>query len=91
MQTVLSRSVMRLTKTSGIILVGLLSGCSLPPSIPVISTYYPDWFFCIIASLIVTLITRQIIQHIYKNLSYVGVVYTALFALYAMLFWLVCF
>ncbi|XPE24756.1 YtcA family lipoprotein [Shigella sonnei] len=40
----------------------MVSGCSLSPAIPVIGAYYPGWFFCAIASLILTLITRRIIQ-----------------------------
>ncbi|ASG18469.1 hypothetical protein DU258_19850 [Salmonella enterica subsp. enterica] len=91
MQTALSLIVTRIKKAGWIIPAGLLSGCSLSPAIPVIGAYYPGWLFCIIASLIVTLITRRIIQRIAKNLSYAGIVYTAIFALYAMLFWLVFF
>ncbi|HDS6733468.1 TPA: hypothetical protein QHW55_004562, partial [Escherichia coli] len=53
--------------------------------------YYPGWFFCAIASLILTLITRRIIQRANINLAFVGIIYTALFALYAMLFWLAFF
>lgn len=47
--------------------------------------------FCAIASLILTLITRRIIQRTNINLAFVGIIYTALFALYAMLFWLAFF
>ncbi|HGV2870647.1 TPA: YtcA family lipoprotein, partial [Escherichia coli] len=46
---------------------------------------------CAIASLILTLITRRIIQRTNINLAFVGIIYTALFALYAMLFWLAFF
>ncbi|MCF1404360.1 YtcA family lipoprotein [Escherichia coli] len=56
-----------------------------------ISAYYPSWFFCAIASLILTLITRRVIQRANINLAFVGIIYTALFALYAMLFWLAFF
>jgi len=47
--------------------------------------------FLAIASLILTLITRRIIQRTNINLAFVGIIYTALFALYAMLFWLAFF
>ncbi|NYY80982.1 hypothetical protein DMI65_03545 [Escherichia coli] len=70
----------------------MVSGCSLSPAIPVIGAYYPGWFFfCAIASLILTLITRRIIQRTNINLAFVGIIYTAFFALYAMLFWLAFF
>lgn len=58
---------------------------------PVIGAYYPSWFFCAIASLILMLITRRVIQRANINLAFVGIIYTALFALYAMLFWLAFF
>ncbi|WP_244586833.1 YtcA family lipoprotein, partial [Escherichia coli] len=48
-------------------------------------------FFCAIASLILTLITRRVIRRANINLAFVGIIYTALFALYAMLFWLAFF
>ena len=86
MPTVLSRMAMQLKKTAWIIPVFMVSGCSLSPAIPVIGAYYPSWFFCAIASLILTLIQRANI-----NLAFVGIIYTALFALYAMLFWLAFF
>ena len=85
MPTVLSRMAMQLKKTAWIIPVFMVSGCSLSPAIPVIGAYYP------IASLILTLITRRVIQRANINLAFVGIIYTALFALYAMLFWLAFF
>lgn len=49
------------------------------------------WLFCIIAGVILTLITRRVILLKYKMPALAGVIYTALFALYSMLFWLVFF
>lgn len=91
MQIVKSRIVMQLKKSGWLSLAALLTGCSLPPAIPVIGAYYPDWFFCMIAGVILTLITRRVMLHKYNVLSFAGVIYTALFALYSMLFWLVFF
>lgn len=73
MPTVLSRMAMQLKKTAWIIPVFMVSGCSLSPAIPVIGAYYPGWFFCAIASLILTLITRRIIQRTNINLAFVGI------------------
>ena len=61
------------------------------PALPVIGAYYPDWFFCMIAGVILTLITRRVMLHKYNVLSFAGIIYTTLFALYSMLFWLVFF
>lgn len=79
MPTVLSRMAMQLKKTAWIIPVFMVSGCSLSPAIPVIGAYYPSWFFCAIASLILMLITRRVIQRANINLAFVGIIYTALF------------
>ncbi|MGE6980999.1 YtcA family lipoprotein [Kluyvera intermedia] len=91
MQIVKSRFVMQLKKISGLLLAVSLTGCSLPPAIPVIGAYYPSWLFCMIAGVILTLITRRVILRKYTSPSFAGVIYTALFALYSMLFWLVFF
>lgn len=91
MQIVKSRLVIPLRKTSSLALAALLSGCSLSPSIPVIGAYYPSWLFCVIVGVILTLITRQIILRKHNNPPLAGVIYTALFVLYSMLFWLVFF
>ncbi|EBF0274322.1 hypothetical protein DB992_08635 [Salmonella enterica] len=91
MQIDKSRIVMQLKKRSLLVSAILLTGCSLPPAIPVIGAYYPDWLFCIIASVILTLITRRVMLRKYQTPSLAGVIYTALFALYSMLFWLVFF
>jgi len=91
MQIVKSRIVRRLKKCGWLTLAMLLSGCSLSPAIPVIGAYYPGWLFCMIAGVILVLITRRFMLHKYKVISFAGVIYTALFALYSMLFWLVFF
>ena len=86
-----SRPVIQLIKNGWLAPTILLTGCSLPPSIPVLGAYYPGWLFCIIAGVILTLVTRRVIRHKCKTLPFAGVMYTALFALYAMLFWLIFF
>ena len=91
MQIVKSRIVTQLKKISWLAPAAFLTGCSLSPAIPVIGAYYPSWLFCIIAGVILTLITRRAILRHYPALAYPGIVYTALFALYAMLFWLIFF
>ena len=91
MQITQSRMVIPLKKIGCFTLVTLLSGCSLSPSIPVIGAYYPSWFFCVIVGVILTLITRRIIMRRYHTPPLAGIIYTALFALYTMLFCLVFF
>ncbi len=91
MPIVKSRIVRRLKECGRLTLATLLSGCSFPPAIPVIGAYYPGWLFCMIAGVILVLITRRLMLQKYKVISFAGVIYTALFALYSMLFWLVFF
>ena len=68
-----------------------LTGCSLSPAIPVIGAYYPSWLLCLILGVILTLISRRIILYRYPLMTLASVIYTALFALYSMLVWLVFF
>lgn len=91
MHTVKSSIVQGLKQISWLAPCFLLAGCSLSPSISVIGAFYPAWLFCIIAGVICTLITRRGILKKYHTPAFAGVIYTALFALYSMLFWLVFF
>ena len=91
MQTVNSIIVIPLRIIGWFLSLPLLTGCNFSPAIPVIGAYYPDWLFCLIGGVILTLITRKFILHKYSGLAFIGIIYTALFALYSMLFWLVFF
>jgi hypothetical protein len=91
MQQIKPRIVMRLRKAGWFATSFLLAGCSFSPTIPVIGAYYPGWLFCLIAGVIFTLITMRGLLRKYNAPAFSGVIYTALFALYSMLFWLVFF
>lgn len=91
MQIVKSRIVIPIKRLFFLAPAALFTGCSFSPAIPVIGAYYPGWLFCMIASVILTLITRRIVLRKYTMPAFSGVIYTALFALYAMLIWLVLF
>lgn len=71
----------------------LLSGCTFSPAIPVIGAYYPDWLFCIIGGVLLTLIIRRVLirKNSLAHLGFPGLIYTALFALFSMLLWLAFF
>jgi len=91
MQIAKFRIVRQLKTFSPFMFATLLTGCSLPPALPVIGAYYPSWLFCMIAGVIFTLISRKFMLRKYQSPPFAGVIYTALFALYSMLFWLVFF
>lgn len=91
MQIIKSRIRIALEKMAWLMPALGLTGCSLSPAIPVIGAYYPGWQFCLIIGVILTLISRRIILNRYPSLALASVIYTALFALYSMLVWLVFF
>ncbi|HCB1498072.1 YtcA family lipoprotein [Klebsiella oxytoca] len=91
MQTFKSRIVTQIVKFFCLTSAILLTGCTLSPAIPVIGAYYPGWLFCIIMGVLLTLLTRRLTT--YRNIrpGFPAIVYTCLFVLYSMLFWLVFF
>ncbi|BBT72982.1 MULTISPECIES: YtcA family lipoprotein [Enterobacteriaceae] len=91
MQIVKSRAIRSLIKGACFTPLVMLAGCSLPPAIPFIGAYYPGWLLCMIVGVILTLLSRRILLRKRHAMPLAGVVYTALFALYSMLFWLVFF
>lgn len=78
MQTVNSSIVIPLRIIGWFLSLPLLTGCNFSPAIPVIGAYYPDWLFCLIGGVILTLITRKFILHKYSGLAFIGIIYTAL-------------
>ncbi|WP_084687977.1 YtcA family lipoprotein [Paraburkholderia oxyphila] len=82
---------------AGRILCGLalpwLAGCSVSPSISVLGAYFPDWMFCFLGSLAVTLIVRAVLVRLQRE-SLLGppfVAYSSLLLLFSLLFWLLFF
>ena len=71
----------------------LLAGCTLAPSISVLGAYFPDWLFCIIAGVGLTVIIHAIES---KNnlgawLAPVALTYPMLTALFSLTVWLIFF
>ena len=71
----------------------LLTGCALAPSISVLGAYFPDWLFCIVAGVSLT-----VIVHVVQNktnlgswLTPVALTYPALTALFSLAVWLIFF
>lgn len=91
MQKSKSRIVTQVEKIFWLTPAMLLTGCTLSPAIPVIGAYYPGWLFCIIMGVLLTLLTRRFITYRNIRLGFPTIVYTSLFILYSMLFWLVFF
>ena len=81
----------KLAALAGLALI--LSGCALSPSIAVGGAYFPDWLFCLIAGLILTVVVRIVLIRSGREraLGPRSIIYSAMFALFSMLVWLIFF
>jgi hypothetical protein len=70
-----------------------MTGCSRSPSINVLGAYFPDWLFCIVAGVVVTIVLHAVAQRTHHSpwLEPQALVYPALVALIALLVWLIFF
>ena len=71
----------------------LLTGCSLPPSISVLGAYFPDWLFCVVAGVSLT-----VMVHVFSSekslgrwLTPLALTYPVLTTLFSLVVWLVFF
>jgi len=82
-------------KKRGLATVGssLLAGCTLAPSINVLGAYFPDWLFCIIAGVSLTVIVHviQSKRNLGSWLGPIALTYPALTAVFSLTVWLVLF
>ena len=71
----------------------LLSGCTLAPSINVLGAYFPDWLFCIVAGVSLTVIVNVIQSklNLERWLKPMALTYTALTTIFSLAVWLVFF
>lgn len=82
-----------LLRGAALLLCCLLSGCGLPPAIPVLGASFPAWFFCFLAAALLLipchlLIVRKGWQ---ARFSPLVISYLALLFLFAALFWFLLF
>lgn len=71
----------------------LLAGCTLAPSINVLGAYFPDWLFCIVAGVSLTVIihVNQSKKNLGSWLAPVALTYPVLTALFSLAVWLIFF
>ncbi|MFP3564148.1 YtcA family lipoprotein [Paraburkholderia sp. SIMBA_030] len=71
----------------------LLSGCVNAPSISVLGAYFPDWLFCIVAGVVLTVVIYLILKRLQADhlMWPSAVVYPTLVAFLAFAIWLVAF
>ncbi|MGF6776890.1 YtcA family lipoprotein [Paraburkholderia sp. GAS334] len=71
----------------------LVSGCAGSPSIGVLGAYFPDWLFCIVAGVVLTVVIYLIVKRFQADhlLGPSAVVYPTLVAFLALAVWLMLF
>jgi hypothetical protein len=87
---------MALTVTRPILLIMpclAVSGCTLPQSISVLGSFFPDWLFCAITGLVLALIVRSVLDRFGQSraLGPPVMVQPTLMLLFSLLVWLVFF
>lgn len=71
----------------------LMSGCAYAPSASVLGAYFPDWLFCIVAGVLLTVVIYLIVKRLQADhlIGPSAVVYPTLVAFLALAVWLVLF
>ena len=71
----------------------LMSGCANSPSISVLGAYFPDWLFCIVAGVVLTIVVFLFLKRLQYDrlLGPPAVVYPAFVTLFSLAVWLMLF
>lgn len=86
-------SLLNATKKAAVATSIFISGCAKSPSLPVFGAAFPDWLFCMVGGVLVTIVAH-IVLGIYNardRLQPLSLSYPALVGLSAMLIWLIVF
>jgi hypothetical protein len=70
-----------------------ISGCANSPSIAVLGAYFPDWLFCIVAGVVLTVVIYLILKRLQADhlMGPSAVVYPTLVTFLALAVWLMLF
>jgi hypothetical protein len=81
------------TKGVAVVAVLLTGGCANAPSISVLGAYFPDWLFCIVASVLLAVVLSIVLARTRSThwLSPPGVAYPTLVTFLALVVWLIFF
>jgi YtcA family len=71
----------------------LVSGCANAPSISVLGAYFPDWLFCIVAGVVLTVVIYLMLKRLRADLLLgpSAVVYPTLVTFLSLAVWLMLF
>lgn len=70
-----------------------MSGCVSSPSVAVLGAYFPDWMFCIVAGVLLTMVVYQILKRLRADraIGPSALVYPAFVAFFSLAVWLTAF
>jgi hypothetical protein len=70
-----------------------MSGCMNSPSIGVLGAYFPDWLFCIVAGVVLSVVIHLILRRLQAGhlMSPAAVVYPTLVTFLSLAVWLMLF
>ena len=69
----------------------LLVGCERTPTFDVVGSIFPAWLFCLAMSILLTVLTRWLFQHLRLAVAPQIVIYPSLTAAFAFALWLIFF
>ena len=71
----------------------LLNGCTFAPSVNVLGAYFPDWLFCIVAGVSLTVVVHVMLskRNLGRWLAPAALTYPVLTTLFSLGVWLIFF
>jgi hypothetical protein len=69
----------------------LLAGCKRAPTFDVVGSFFPGWLFCLAVSILLTVLTRWLFQHLRVAVAPPILIYPSLTATFAFALWLILF
>jgi hypothetical protein len=71
----------------------VLQGCAISPSIGVLGAYFPDWLFCIVAGVVLAIVSFLLLKRASRDrlLGPPALVYPTLVTLFSLVAWLIFF
>lgn len=71
----------------------LLNGCTFAPSVNVLGAYFPDWLFCIVAGVSLTVVVHVMLskRNLERWLAPAALTYPLLTTLFSLGVWLIFF
>ena len=85
------RRAHRVTKYGLMFTSLLLAGCERAPTFDVVGSIFPAWLFCLAMSILLTVLTRWLFQHLRVAVAPQILIYPCLTAAFAFALWLIFF